>query len=94
MHCADTECPFYIRASWSTKKECVVVGTVNSTHSCLGTTVATGRSVSGTQKWLQPMLPSAIVVHKDTKPQAIIEAIQLKHNVRQLTALRGPCETS
>ena len=69
-------CPFYVSAGWSEKKECVIVSTVKEVHSCQGTVHS--RGVSQSHRWLLRILPETITIRNDTKPGAIIEAVQLK----------------
>jgi len=78
--CANNECPFHIHAAWSDRKECVVVTSVQEMHTCLGS-IEGQRGTNNRTKWLQRVLPELIVIKRNTRSQAIIEAVQLKYHV-------------
>jgi len=82
VKCKDTECPFYIRASFKEGLGVVIVhvaDTFQSQHTCLGATVENAKAPASTQAWLQRTLPTINPITKDTTQNAIIEAIQLRH---------------
>jgi hypothetical protein len=82
VKCALETCPFHLRAYFDAQRECVVIGsTMIPDHNCLGAALST-RGTANRQSWLQRVIPTIISVTKDTKPQAIIEAIQLRFQER------------
>jgi hypothetical protein len=76
----EKDCPFFVRAIWSKRKQSVMIGTINPQHTCAGLLEAK-RSTLGSNKWLLRRIPTAIVVTQTTTPRAIIEAVQLKYQI-------------
>src|SRR5947209_1674329 len=80
VKCKDIECPFYIRASFKEGLGVVIVAdTFQPRHTCIGAAVENARAPASTQAWLQRTLPTIIPITKDTTPNVIIEAVQLRH---------------
>jgi len=68
---------FFVRASWSKRKQSVMIGNINLQHTCIGLLEAR-RSTPRSDKWLLQQISIAIVITRSTTPPATIEAVQLK----------------
>src|SRR5947209_179175 len=70
VKCKDTECPFYIRASFKEGLGVVIVAdTFQPQHTCLGAAVENARAPASTQAWLQRTLPTIISDYKRYYPK-------------------------
>jgi hypothetical protein len=89
--CANSDCPFHVRAYFCHKRECVVVGTLKAEHTCSGIVQGAKRAPASKQSWLQRILPETITITKDTTPQQIIDAVQAKfqQTIRYEAAIRA-----
>lgn len=76
VDCAIPTCIFHLWA-YIHEDEYVIVGTLADIYTCLGSALTSCRT-SSRQSWLQYILPTIISITKDTKLQAIIEAVQLR----------------
>jgi len=88
--CVVSDCPFHIHASWSKRKECVVVGAVVDRHTCVGVGPIVRRHTASKQKWLQRVLPAAMVISKSTTASAVVGAIGLELRVCILHSFFAP----
>ena len=52
---------------------------VHALHNCMGSTVRP-RATANSQSWLQRVVPEIMIVRRDTKPQAIIDAIRMRYS--------------
>ena len=66
------------------------MSSIQQMHTCLGSGEGQ-RGTNNSTKWHQRVLPELIVLKRNTKSQAIIEAVQLKYHVsvNQLSARRA-----
>jgi hypothetical protein len=66
------------------------VSSIQQMDTCLGSSKGQ-RGTNNSTKWLQRVLPELIVLKRNTKSQAIIEAVQLKYHVsvNKLSARRA-----
>jgi len=71
------QCSFHIRGSWSKKKVCVAVRSVDRKHTCVGVTVEHG--FAQTHKSLLRKVQVPIHVTTPMLAQAVVDAMKLKY---------------
>jgi len=80
IKCRVPTCPFSIYAVLHCSSEVVHVTSIVPDHTCIGSTQFM-RAAASRLDWLVKNLPSIMVVDNDTKPKAIIQAVQ--HNFQE-----------